>query len=127
MADLELITRFGAGNTSPMEADLAAALHEVFVEVHPELHEADYIEHPNAWLSYGFPTDAKWTVYKLELSRDRKAVLSKMADQDDAEPEFVKHMVELSEDQALHLWRTLARRDLPSLLAEPWLTIEGDA
>lgn len=119
MAQLELITRFGSGNTAPLDADLAAAVHEVFVEEHPSLSEADYREHPNAWLSYGQPAEDKWTVHTVQVSRDGHALFYKLADQDDSDPEFEKSMI-VGEEQALALFRLLAAGNVTALLAQSW-------
>jgi len=126
MAQLELITRFGSGSTAPLDTDLAAAVHEVFVEEHPSLSESDYREHPNAWLSYGQPAEDKWTVYTVQVSRDGRVLFYKLADQDDADPEFEKSMV-VGEVQALALFRLLAAGNVTALLAQSWQEGRSDA
>ena len=119
MAQLELITRFGSGNTAPLDADLAAAVHEVFVGDHPSMSEADYREHPHAWLNYGQPAEDKWTVPTVPVSRYGRASFYKLADQDDAEPEFERSMI-VGEGQALALFRLLASGNVTALLSHSW-------
>jgi hypothetical protein len=117
---VDLNTRFGGGDRNPSETQLKEAIREVFHEDHPDLIEGDYLEHPNAWLSYGSQSGDKWTVYTLDLYRNGSMMFSKLADQDDLEPEFERTKAHLTEDEALRLWRLLASGDLNALLKEDW-------
>jgi len=108
MAEVELITRFGGGTTGPSLDDLKEALRELYIENHPSLVEADYEEHPNAWLNYGYENGNKWTVYTLDIYRDGMVIFSKRDDQDDLAPAFEKRMTRVSQEGALELWKALA-------------------
>lgn len=121
MAAVTLTGRFGGGTTDPSLEDLKEALREVYVEDHTSLVEADYEEHPNAWLEYGYENGDKWTVYTLDVCRSGTVIFSKFDDQDDLDPEFEKRMTGVSQERALELWRTLASSDIDSLMTEPWL------
>jgi hypothetical protein len=120
MATFELIRRFGSGSTMPSELDLVAAAHEVLAEDNPACTESDYREHPSAWLTYGYQDGEKWVVHMLELDRTGTMRYLKMADQDDAEPEFEKVLLRVAEDCAVRLWRLLLAKNLQEVMSQPW-------
>jgi len=104
----------------PSELDLVAAAHEVLVEDNPACTESDYKEHPSARLSYGYPDGEKWVVHMLELDRTGTMRYFKMADQDDAEPEFERILPRVAEDSAVRLWRLLLAKNLEEVMSQPW-------
>lgn len=120
MSSVTLTTRYGHGNAEPSDPDLEAALREVYVENHPSLTEADYEEHPNAWLVYGKQNSEKWTIYTLDVYRTGKVIFSKMDDQDNDDPEFEKEMASVSYERALELWRLLVHGKTDELILEQW-------
>ena len=117
---VDLNTRFGGGGRNPSDSELRAAIREVFHEDHPSLVEGHYAEHPNAWLTYGFQADDKWTVYVLDLYRNGQLVFSCFLDQDDLDPEFERTMDCVTEQEALRLWRLLAAGKIELLTREAW-------
>ena len=120
MPSLILTSRFGHGTSSPSEHDLIQALKELYVENHPSLVEADYEEHPNTWLTYGYENGEKWTVYTLDIYRDGTLAFSKMDDQDDDDPEFVKTMNNVKQERAFQLWKMLSNGNVDMLMKEEW-------
>lgn len=116
---VDLNTRFGGGGRNPSDIEMTAAIREVFHEDHPSLGEGDYAEHPNSWLSFGVQTGDKWAVHVLDLYRGGRLAFSKYDDQDDAEPVFERSK-QVSEQEALRLWRLLASGDTESLTREDW-------
>jgi hypothetical protein len=120
MSSVTLTTRYGHSHKQPLDADLEAALKDVYVENHPSLTEADYEEHPNAWLIYGEQNGEKWTIHTLDVYRGGTVIYSKMDDQDDDDPEFEKEMNGVSLEHALGLWRLLAQGKTTVLVAEHW-------
>jgi hypothetical protein len=112
MSNVALTTRYGQGHEPPSDADLEAALREVYFENLSSLTEADYQEHPNAWLTYGEQTGQKWTTFTLDVYRSGTIIFSKMDDQDDDDPEFEKEISGASYEYARHL------RDDGELLAD---------
>src|SRR4051794_21232991 len=119
MPTVTLIARFGNGTDEPSPADLEGAIREVFEETNPACSEADYAEHPNAWLNYGEPAGEGWSVTTLDLYRSGEMRFTRYADQDDAEPEFeLTKQVGLGE--ALRLWLLLRAGKLAELRGEPW-------
>ncbi len=117
---MTLNTRFGGGGSNPSWSDLQGALKEVFVEENPHCSEAEYREHPNAWLDYGFQNGDKWTVYTLDVYRTGEVRFTKWDDQDDDAPEFEMKMEAVGLEQASALWRLMADGKLDSLLEENW-------
>jgi hypothetical protein len=118
--NVSLTTRFGRGVRNPSDADLEAALTELYVENHPSLIAADYEEHPNAWLEYGYEDGDRWTVHTLDIYRTGVVIFSKLEDQDDDEAVFEKQMNGVDRHSASRLWRTLARGDIEELEKERW-------
>src|SRR5687768_11525048 len=117
---VNLNLRFGGGRRDPSEAEMRAAIREVFHEDQPTSSEGDYAEHPNSWLSYGVQNGDKWTVHTLDLYRKGRLVFSKYDDQDDAEPVFERTKANLTEQNALRLWRLLASGEIEALTKEDW-------
>lgn len=120
MSCLTLTSRYGHGTSSPSERDLKDALKELYLENHPSLVDADYEEHPNTWLTYGYENGKKWTVYTLDIYRDGMVLFSKMDDQDDDVPELEKRMINVNQDKAFQLWKMLSNGDVEMLMNEQW-------
>ena len=117
MSDSSLRLQFRYGNQieSPSLADMRAAVAEVFRENHPDLTEADYAEHPNSWLEYGFQSGDDWTVIIVDVYRTGLTLYSHWADQDDDAPRAEHRLQNVTEDRALELFRILANHDLDNL------------
>ncbi len=112
-SSVRLTTRYGHGCETPSELQLRDALAELFHETHADLTEADYAEHPSTWLDFGQKACDAWTVFTLRIyrsgTRSGTVVFTKMADQDDDDPEFEHKLQFVTEGQALALWRYLAQ------------------
>lgn len=96
--------RYGEDVRQPSDGELAQAVDELFDEHIEGMTEADYAEHPNAWLSYGFDDGP---VFVVEASRNQTATLAKYADQDDIDP-VVEATFNMDWNTILSLWRWLA-------------------
>ena len=79
--------------------------------------EADYAEHPNAWLRYGFD---EGPTYVLDVYRGGSIIFTKYADQDYYDLLWEYRMDDLSREKALALWQLLAEGELDGLRAEGW-------
>ena len=119
MATVNLNFRFGDATEDPTPADLERAAREVFEETNPSCSEADYAEHPNAWLDYGEAAGDAWSVTTLDLYRTGEMRFVKYADQDDAEPEF-EFAMQVGRDEALRLWLLLRAGKITELRRESW-------
>ncbi|MEA2707515.1 MAG: hypothetical protein QOF78_116 [Phycisphaerales bacterium] len=119
MPTVTLIARFGDGTDDPSPADMERAIHEVFVETNPACSEADYAEHPNAWLNYGEPAGEGWSVTTLDLYRTGEMRFTRYADQDDAEPEF-ELTKQVGREEAVRLWLLLHAGNIAALRGESW-------
>ena len=117
MRKLELTCRFGAHKSAPDLADLQRALAEVFCESVLGLPEADLAEHPSSWLTLGWDVQDGWTTLSVDIHRGGLAILTKLADQDDAHPEYEYRRNALDETGALQLWQLLATGAESELLA----------
>ena len=53
------------------------------------LPEGDLAEHPSSSLTIGQQVEDRWTITSIDIYRTGLAILSKYADQDDADPEYV--------------------------------------
>src|SRR3954447_2249339 len=119
MPNLTLNFRFGDAAEDPTPADLERAVREVFEETNPACSEADYAEHPSAWLDYGEAAGEGWSVTTLDLYRTGEMRFVKYADQGDAEPQF-ELTRQLGPQDALRLWlllRAARRRNNQTLQA----------
>ncbi|MGY4827300.1 hypothetical protein ACVNIS_01830 [Sphaerotilaceae bacterium SBD11-9] len=74
-----LSKRYGGDIREPSVEEMRAALSEVYVETHPNLTQADYEEHPSAFVRYG--TDSG-PMYVLYIGRTKTATFEQWADQD---------------------------------------------
>lgn len=111
-SNVVLCSRFGVSEDTPDRASLLSALRELFTENSPHLNEGDYIEHPEAFLSYGHDNPGaesyRWTVYSVSIFRDGTATFTKMLDQDDDKAEYELRMDNVSIELGLKLWTLLA-------------------
>ncbi|HEX8651566.1 MAG TPA: hypothetical protein VF708_12060 [Pyrinomonadaceae bacterium] len=112
-----LSVRYGGDIRDPSLQQLQQALGELFEENIPGMTEADYMEHPNTWLRYGFDEGPE---YVLDVYRDRSVIFAKYADQDDADPLWEYRMNDVSREKALALWQHLIEGKLDDLEAEGW-------
>ncbi len=111
-SNVDLCTRFGGGGRSPSQVEMQVALREIFVEDNPHCTEADYAEHPEAFLSYGHDNpeseDYMWTVYTIAVNRDGSGTYTRYRDQDDRNPDFERGLAGLTLTEASALWGLLA-------------------
>lgn len=119
-ATVQLIMRFGKGIMNPSDADMRFALAEIYEENNPHCTEADYAEHPHAWVSYGFENGDKWTAYTVTVGRRGTVRIEKWDDQDDDEPVFEQVINAVMQDQALSMWRMLADGKIEELSRLKW-------
>jgi hypothetical protein len=119
MPTLILNTRFGHAITNPSRTDLVRAVCEVLEETNPACSEADYAEHPNAWLDHGEAVGDGWALTTLDLYRTGEMRFVKYADQDDAEPEF-EYTKQVGREEALLFWLLLRQGKVAELRAESW-------
>ena len=108
-----LTTRFGGDLRSPTPDQLRAAAFELENEALPRMTEADYAEHPSAWLRSG--TDDGPTLV-LEFDRHGRAKLEHWADSDfetQVEPPAIG--VAGTAERMVRLWTLLADGDLDSV------------
>lgn len=104
---LILHTRFGDKKKNPTETELVEALDEIFNENLENLSEADYKEHPNAWLIYGHEDGESWTEYTLDVYRGGTIRFTKYKDVDDDDPEFEYSISNAKKDNAIELWKMI--------------------
>lgn len=100
--------RYGEEVRQPLPSELAQAIGELFDENIEGMAEADYAEHPNAWLRYGFD---EGPMFVVEASRNGTATLSKYADQDDIDP-VAEVTFSVERGPLLSLWLWLAEGEL---------------
>lgn len=117
MSKLELTYRFGDHKIAPERADLERALAEIFHESVFGLPEADFAEHPSCWLTRGWDAEGKWAALTVDIYRGGLAILSKYADQDDANPEYEYRRSGVDEVESLRLWGLLAHAAEAELVA----------
>ena len=110
-----LTTRYGEDIKNPTARQLQQALGELLEENIPGMTEADYAEHPNAWLRYGFD---EGPMYVLDVYRGGSIIFTKYADQDYKDLLWEYRMDDLSGEKALSLWLLLAEGKLDDLQAE---------
>jgi hypothetical protein len=80
------------------------------------LSEADYKEHPNAWLIYGHEDGELWTEYTLDVYRDGTVNFTKYKDVDDDEPEFEYSVSNTKKDNAIELWKMICDGSVDDIL-----------
>ena len=97
--------RYGESVSSPSRLELSNAVTELFYEKIPGMTEADYIEHGNAHLRYGFDDGP---MYVVEISRIGRATLEEWADQDYENELCPSKTIPVTAQQALDLWLLLA-------------------
>ena len=117
MKNLVLNFRFGGHKGAPERADLERALDEIFRESALGLTEGDLAEHPSSWLTFGQQIEDRWTIVSVDIYRSGLAILSKHADQDDADPEYEYRCNAVDEAKALQLWDLLTRGAESELVA----------
>jgi hypothetical protein len=113
-----LSSRYGGDIRDPTGDQLRHALAELYHENHPSMTEADYAEHPNAWLRYGFDDGP---MYVLNVYRSRTVYFAQWSDPDyenELEPEAER--INVSESEALHLWELLAVGKIDEVKASAW-------
>ena len=96
--------RYDEDVRQPSDGELAQAIDELFNEEIKRMTEADYAEHPSAWLRHGFD---EGPMFVVEANRDGTATLSKYADQDEIDP-MAEATFSIHRDAILSLWRWLA-------------------
>lgn len=109
-----LTSRYGGGKRQPSEIDLARAIDELFDEILSGMSEADYAEHPNAWLTYGFD-DGPLRV--IDVDRTGVVIFSKYADADLEELQSEHTVRGVDGDRALSLWKWLANGEIEKIVA----------
>lgn len=109
-----LTRRYGEDIRQPSEEQRLQAVDELFTENIQGMTDADYAEHPNAWLRYGID---EGPVFVADASRSKTVTLSKFADQDDdnavAESTFT-----IDRAQLLALWHWLSAGEIERIRAE---------
>jgi hypothetical protein len=103
-----LTRRYGGDFRQPSDKQLAQAVDELFTEDLPGMKESDYLEHPNAWLKYGFDDGP---LFVADASRSKTVSLSKYADQDDDDP-LTEVTFEVDRNSLLMLWVWLAMGEI---------------
>ena len=107
---LILTKRFGDDIHDPSGNDLATAINELYQENLNGITEADYVEHPNACLRYGFD---EGPMYVLDVYRSGRIIFGQWADQDyEAELAPETTIEDVAEERALELWTWLADGDV---------------
>lgn len=110
--------RYGDETSAPTQGQLTRAVAELYHETLSGMLEGDYEEHGTAALRYGFDDGP---MYVLEINRRGECRFEEWADQDFeqelAAPRFLHNV---SEGQALRLWRWLARGEIDQLRSGPW-------
>jgi hypothetical protein len=96
--------RYGEDIRHPSDRELTQAVDELFDERIEGMTEADYLDHPNAWLRYGFDDGPEFVA---EASRNQTATLAKYADQDDVDP-VAEATFNMDRNKIVSLWRLLA-------------------
>ncbi|HCJ56250.1 MAG TPA: hypothetical protein DHV55_01820 [Clostridiaceae bacterium] len=116
LSSIILNTRFGDSKEKPTEEELLNAINEIYDENRHDLTEADYKEHPNAWLNYGYEDKDMWTVFTLDVYRNGTILFTKYKDQDDDEPEFEYTITNTNKDKAIELWKLLCNGNIDNVL-----------
>ena len=111
-----LTFRYGHEAADPTPEDLAAAATEVYTETLPDMSEADYEEHPNAWLRYVAGRDGP--EYVIDAYRNGMVVLSKYADTGMNEVIAEYELPDVTRGRLLALWTWLAAGDVERIRAE---------
>lgn len=109
-----LNTRYGGGSDNPCHDDLVNAARELYDENITGMHEGDYAEHPNAWLTLGYDNGP---MYVIDAYRKGMVILSKFNDQDDDEPVAESREEKVSEDTLVEVWTWLLERDIERIRA----------
>jgi len=117
MKNLVLNFRFGDHKGAPERADLERALAEIFRESTLGLPEGNLAEHPSSWLTFGQQVEDRWTIVTVDIYRSGLAILSKYADQDDADPEYEYRRDAVDEAEGFQLWDLLTRGAESELVA----------
>ena len=100
-----LSKRYGGDVRSPSTQDLAHAAAELFVENIPGMTTADYEEHGEASLRYGYDDGP---MYVIAVGRSGTATFEQWADQDfNTELAAPKTLDSLSQQEVAHLWLAL--------------------
>src|SRR5262245_11972035 len=99
-----LTKRYGDDIRTPSDDHLAQAVDELFNENLKGISEDDYVEHPSAWLRYGFD---EGPVFVVEANRYGTVTLSKYADQDDTDA-VAEATFNIERERLLPLWRWLS-------------------
>lgn len=75
-----LFSRFGNRGNSSSEENIRRAVQEMYHEDYASLSEGNYVEHPDAWINYGFDSGP---VYMLTIRRFGELLLEKRLDQNE--------------------------------------------
>jgi hypothetical protein len=110
-----LTDRYGADKRQPSPEDLRRAIDELLNENIAGMTEADFAEHPNAWLRYGFD---EGPMFVINAYRNGSVTFSQFPDQDDAEP-LTEHTAQpVDRTSLLSLWTWLAEGDIAKIAAK---------
>lgn len=110
-----LTRRWGESVRDPSDAVLASAASEVFNENTPGAREADYREHPDAWLAVGTDEGHMWV---LTLHRRRQMTIERWDSQDMLEVLW-REARPCTEAEGLEGWRR-ASAGQAQALEEEW-------
>ena len=113
-----LTSRYGGDTRDPTAEQLRRALADVYHENDPSMTEADYAEHPNAWLRYGFDDGP---MYVLNVYRGGNVYFAQWADPDyERELESESVRINASESEARQLWELLAAGRIDEIKGRGW-------
>ena len=113
-----LTRRYGGDRRDPSTEELAAAIRELFVEDLPGITEADYVEHGDASLRYGFD---EGPMYVVAIDRLGNATFEEWADQNyetELAPARTLHLT--SQDDAVQLWTLLTTGNVDAIRRLRW-------
>jgi hypothetical protein len=116
-----LTSRYGGDARNPATEQVAKAVREIFHEDTPSMLEADYAEHPNAWIRYGFD---EGPMYVIDIGRGGTIRFEQWADPDfEDELEAPLTMANATEQDALRLLTMLTKGQIDQIKAEKWNAI----
>jgi hypothetical protein len=104
-----LFSRFGNRGNSSSEENIRRAVQEMYHEDYASLSEGNYVEHPDAWINYGFDSGP---VYMLTIRRFGELLLEKRLDQDDIDPAESFRAKKVDEETCCRICMSLVAGDL---------------
>jgi hypothetical protein len=120
MFSLTLMTMYGHRECGPSEAQLKAALDEVYSEKETRSARRKSTNVPGAWLEFSGRHGGTWGDYVIEILTNGTATFTGFDYWDQTKAKFEMDMDDVRKNKALHLWRLLEVGQIPQLLAEPW-------